>query len=68
MPDELRISNVIRWENGTVMVFDQHGEQMPRYQGTWVECREDILRDKPEHVEVGKPQVWGPRQRLGARA
>ncbi len=55
---EPRISNVYRWQNGMVMVFDQYGNQMPKYQGKWSECSEAILRDKPDSVVVGEPQVW----------
>lgn len=50
MAEALRIDAVIRFPNGMVMVFDQHGEQMPDYQGVWTEMREKISRDKPPYV------------------
>lgn len=28
-----RITEVIEWQNGMVMVFDQFGDQMPEFQG-----------------------------------
>lgn len=52
------ISNVIRWENGMVMVFDERGEQIPEYQGRWDEMKDAILRDKPVNVEVEGPRRW----------
>ena len=52
------IAKVIRWQNGMVMVFDEAGQQMPDYQGTWEEKREAIERDKPAHVPVGGPHQW----------
>ena len=58
MTDERRIENVVRWENGMVMVFDQYGQQMPDYQGKWEEMCEAIERDKPEAVTVQGPQRW----------
>lgn len=30
---EAKITNVYNWANGMTMVFDQHGQQMPEYQG-----------------------------------
>ncbi len=33
MSYEPKITNVYRWANGMVMVFDQFGHQMPDFQG-----------------------------------
>jgi hypothetical protein len=41
MDDEPRITNVYRFANDMVMVFDQHGQQMPEFQG-----RADEVLDK----------------------
>jgi hypothetical protein len=30
-----------------VMVFDEDGEQLPEYQGSYAEVRESILKDAP---------------------
>lgn len=53
-----RITHVVRWENGMVMVFDQHGQQMPDYQGPWEEMRDKILADKPAGVTIEGPYAW----------
>jgi hypothetical protein len=58
MTDKRVITDVMRWENGMVMVFDQFGEQMSDYQGPWDEMKEKIERDKPADVSVGGPQKW----------
>jgi hypothetical protein len=42
MKDEPRIANVYAFGNGMCMVFDQHGHQMPDYQGRTEEMREKI--------------------------
>ena len=39
------IKTVIRFRNSMVMVFDQRGEQITRYQGNYGEVKADILRD-----------------------
>lgn len=39
------ISQVIRFQNGMVMVFDEKGEQMPEYQGRYEDVKERILAD-----------------------
>jgi len=41
------IKSVIKAEKGMVIVFDEHGEQMPEYQGQYEEVKEKILRDAP---------------------
>jgi hypothetical protein len=35
----LKITNVYKFANGMVIVFDQHGQQMPEYQGRY----EDVI-------------------------
>ena len=54
----MAISNVVRWQNGMVMVFDERGDQLPEYQGRWDDVKDAILRDKPPHVEVEGPRQW----------
>jgi hypothetical protein len=41
------IKTVIRIKNDMVMVFDEHGEQLPEYQGYYKDVREKILADAP---------------------
>jgi hypothetical protein len=41
------IRNVIKSEKGMVLVFNQNGEQIPKYQGQYEEVRETILRKAP---------------------
>ena len=40
--DHRRITSVYAFGNGMCMVFDQHGQQMPEYQGRTEEMRERI--------------------------
>ncbi|GEM_PF-5412572 len=51
------IGNVIKSERGMVLVFNQNGEQIPKYQGQYEEVRETILRKAPpdavfSHVSI----------------
>ena len=41
------IKSVIKSEKGMVIVFDEHGEQLPEYLGEYEEVKEKILRDAP---------------------
>jgi hypothetical protein len=43
MGSDATIADVIVWSNGTVIVFDQVGEEMPNYQGQLAEVRDAIL-------------------------
>ena len=45
------IQNVIKFQNGVVIVFDQDGEQIPEYQGHYDQVRDLILRDAPESAK-----------------
>lgn len=49
MPEtEQRIlTTCYRFENGNVMAFDQHGRQMPKYQGTFDKVAPLVQRDYP---------------------
>lgn len=60
------IRNAIRFENGMVGVYDQHGQQMPEYQGKYVEKREAILRDAPADA-VFETMTWGESPKPIAR-
>jgi hypothetical protein len=42
------IKTVIRIKNDMVMVFDEHGEQIPEYQGLYDDVKGKILADAPE--------------------
>ena len=39
------IKTVIRIKNDMVLVFDENGEEMPRYQGYYREVKDKILAD-----------------------
>ncbi len=47
---EPKIRRVYKF-NEMVMVFDQHGEQMPEYQGLYERVRDKILADAGDDVE-----------------
>ena len=48
---EPRITHVYLWQNGMVTAFDQHGQQMPDYQGPVeeVEAKIKAVYDGPWH-------------------
>ncbi len=41
------IKIVIKFKNNMVVVFDEEGEQIPKYQGQYEDVKESILRDAP---------------------
>ena len=41
------IRTVFKWQDGTVMVFDERGEQIPKYQGPYEKVKGIVLRDAP---------------------
>ena len=41
------IGSVIKAPDGTVLVFDTRGEQLPEYQGRYPEVRARLLREAP---------------------
>ena len=41
------IETIIRLKNNMVMVFDDEGEQVPKYQGQYEDVKGSILRDAP---------------------
>jgi hypothetical protein len=41
------IKKIIRLKDDMVMVFDEDGEQLPEYQGRYVEVKEKIMADAP---------------------
>jgi len=45
------IKSVFKTVSGMVMVFNEHGEQIPKYQGPYEAVKESILRDAPEDAE-----------------
>lgn len=45
------IKEVIKWQNGMVMVFNGVGQQVPVYQGRYEEVKEKILRDAPPQAK-----------------
>ena len=61
--DGCRIKSVYYWPNGMAMVFCEHGQQMPRYQGPTAEMRPDIQRRLREQGAFGAenwPEKWMP--------
>ena len=51
MPQKKSIKSVFLFPNGNVAVCDEHGQQMPEYQGTFEEVREAIERDATTETE-----------------
>jgi len=51
--DRQAIKSVIKSQDGTVMVFDGNGEQIPEYQGRYQEVKEGILKDAPPNAVFG---------------
>ncbi|MDD4876351.1 MAG: hypothetical protein PHQ86_04375 [Dehalococcoidales bacterium] len=41
------IKNIIRFQNDMVMVFDEEGEQISKYQGQYQKVKQFILEDAP---------------------
>ncbi len=41
------IKTAFRFQGNTVVVFDDGGKQIPKYQGRYEEVRESILKDAP---------------------
>lgn len=41
------IKTIIRLRHDMVMVFDDEGEQVPKYQGQYQDVKTSILRDAP---------------------
>ena len=39
------IKTVFKWGDGMVMVFDEKGEQIPKYQGQYEDVKGSILKD-----------------------
>ncbi len=40
--EELYIVNILIFSNGNCAIFDQHGKQMPQFQGIWSEKRKEV--------------------------
>jgi len=51
--DRQAIKSVIKSQDGTVMVFDGNGEQIPEYQGRYEEVKERILKNAPPNAVFG---------------
>ena len=45
------ISKVILYSNYVVMVFDENGMQIPRYQGLYKEVAKKIVKDAPTQTK-----------------
>lgn len=45
------IKEVIRFQNGMVLVFDERGEQMPEYQGSYKDVRAKILAHATQNAK-----------------
>ena len=52
------ISQVIKWANGMVMVFDKNGEQISEYQGKYVSVKSKILKNATNETKFYYGQ-WG---------
>ena len=47
------IESAIRCPNNMIIVFDDKGEQIPKYQGQYHEVKESILKDAPPDALFG---------------
>lgn len=52
------IRTVYRFQNDMVVVFNERGRQMPKYNGRYDDVREAILADAPDNAEFYHV-VWG---------
>lgn len=52
------ICEVIHWQNGMVMVFDEHGRQMSDYQGRYEDVAAKIKADTDERHVVFMTGNW----------
>jgi len=43
------IAKAIHWSNGTVMVFDERGNQLPEHQGLYTNVRQSVLDNAPDN-------------------
>lgn len=50
------IARVYVWQNGMAMVFDQDGEQMPEFQGPYVEVKDKI--DEARGTVSVQHKIW----------
>ena len=48
--DTQLIKNIIKLQNGMVLVFDERGEQIPEYQGQYAKVKPRILGDAPQRA------------------
>jgi hypothetical protein len=66
IPKNLVITDVYRFKNGNVLVFDQYGQQMPGYQGLWDEVEQKIREagyTRPIYIyEWSSGSGWGRAQ------
>ncbi len=44
------IKAAIKFRNNMIMVFDENGEQIPKYQGKYEEMKGNILKDAPPDI------------------
>lgn len=57
MSSTRQILHIYHWGNGMVMVFDQHGCQMPKYQGIYNEVRNLIIENAPRDA-IMYSAIW----------
>lgn len=48
------IKSAIKTSTTMVIVFDEHGEQVPEYQGQYEEVKERVLKDAPPGAIFGR--------------
>lgn len=58
-----KIKKVIHWSNNMVMVYDKNGEQMPKYQGSYLKVREKILKNCDENTIFSRAD-WGTGEKI----
>jgi len=58
MPNK-QIRTVLKFPDGSVLVFDTQGEQMPQYQGPYKHVRRKVLEDADEKTRFRKIGTGG---------
>jgi len=52
MSEDKKITTVVHWSNGMVSVFDQHGQQIPEFQGQYWQVQRKILEATKDRDDV----------------
>jgi hypothetical protein len=62
------IKKIIRLQNDMVMVFDENGEQVPEYQGFYIDVKDKIMAEAPAGAVFSHWFGYAPKPVLKAVA